>query len=179
MGGKRRKYVPDMWLHRDALVQLAQERFAFLTQEKGFVVHSSEQGVMWPSFYYTHLSTGLGVQVQLDFRDTTVRVHLVRLRDGELPPNGYVDPDRSERIRVAFLQLLRSYLNVEDAEVEALYAFFYAPLSPERPRDHQWAEEALERWHDVVLRSIDLVLQQPIETLFPPPPPGASPASQA
>lgn len=179
MSGNRKRYVPDMALHRDELEQLAQDRFAFLTREKGFVPHPSERKAQWTSHYYMDLRAHIGLEVQLDFRDDTVLVHLVRLRDGELPPHGYVDVDREERIRVAFQQLLKNILHVEDARLDELYDMLYAAPPPGQWRDHQWADEALARWQDVVERHIDMVAQQPIEALFPPPPPGASPASQA
>lgn len=179
MSGKRKRYVPDMALHQGELEQLAQERFAFLTREKGFAPRPSEREVQWTSYYYTNPRASIGVEVQLDFRDDTVRVHLLRLRDGEPPPRGYVDVDRGERIRVAFQQLLKNILRVEDARLDELYDMLYAPPPPGEWRDHHWADEALARWQDLVERYIDTVEQQPLEALFPPPPPGASPASQA
>jgi hypothetical protein len=179
VGGKRKRYVPDMALHRDELEQLAQDRFAFLTREKGFTLRLSQQKAQWTNYDYTNPLASIGVEVQLDFRDDTVRVHLLRLRDGELPPHGFVDVDRGERIAVAFQQLLKNILRIEDARLDALYEMLYATPSPAQPRDHHWADEVLARWQDVVERYIDPVAQQPIEVLFPPPPPGASPASQA
>src|SRR5262249_44188240 len=89
-----------MRLYRDPL---AQEGIALLSREKGFVFDASEQGVMWPSDYCTDRRTGLGVKLRPDFRDHPARVHLVRPRAGELPLPGFVDPDRGERIWVAFL----------------------------------------------------------------------------
>src|SRR5258708_30109268 len=121
MSGKRKRYVPDMALHRGELEQLAQDRFAFLTSEKGFTLRPSEREAQWTSYYYTNPRASIGVEVQLDFRDDTVGVDLLRLRDGELPPDGYVDVDRGERIRVAFQQLLKNILHVEDARLGGLY----------------------------------------------------------
>jgi hypothetical protein len=103
-------------------------------------------------------------------------VYVLRLRDGELPPDGFVDVDRGER---SFLSLLKDILHVEDARIDELYDMLYTAPSPEQPRGHRWADEALARWQEVVERYIDTVELQPVETLFPPPPPGASPASQA
>ncbi len=179
MSNKNRKYVPDMALHRDELEQLAQDRFAFLTREKGFTPCPSEQEAQWTNYYYTDPHAPIGIQVHLDFRDDTVRVNLLRMRDGELPPHGFVDVDRGERIRVAFQQLLKNFLHVEDARLDELYDLLYAAPPPGQWRDHRWADDVLARWQDLVERYIDLVERQPIEALFPPPPPGASPASQA
>ena len=114
------------------------------------------------------------MEVQLDVREDTVRVHLLRLRDGELPPRGYVDVHSGELKRIGVLPLLQDSLHVEDARLDALSDLLYAAL-----RDHQWADEALARWSDLVERYLDLVVRQPMDVLFPPPPTGASPASQA
>src|SRR5260221_2439571 len=91
VSGTRKRYVPDMALHRDELEQLAQDRFAFLTREKGFTVRLSEREAQWTNYYYTDLRAPIGVEVQLDFRDDTVRAYLLRMRDSELPPHGFVD----------------------------------------------------------------------------------------
>jgi hypothetical protein len=179
MNGKRTRYVPDMALHRDELEQLAQDRFAFLTREQDFTLHLSKREAQWTSYYYTNPRALIGLSVQLDFRDDTVRVNLLRLRDGELPPPGFVDGDRGERIAVSFLSLLRDFLHVEDGGLDQLAEILCTAPSPERPRDHHWADELLARWQEVVERHIDLVARQPLEALFPPPPPGASLASQA
>lgn len=179
MSGKRTRYVPDMALHRDELEQLAQDRFAFLTREKGFTLRSSEREAQWTAYFYANALASIGLEVQVDFRDDIVRVNLLRLRDGELPPHGFVDVDTGERIAVAFQSLLKHMLQVEDGQLDELTDMLYTVPSPERPRDHHWAEELLARWSDLVQRHIDLVVQEPIEVLFPPPPPGASPASQA
>ncbi len=179
MSGKRKRYVPYMALHRDELERLTQDRFAFLTREKGLVSRSSEREAQLTSYYYTDLRAPIGIQLYLDSRDDTVWVYLLRLRDGELPPHGFVDVDRGERIRVSFLSLLKDILHVEDGRLDQLSDMLYTPPSPERPRDHHWADELLALWQDLVERHIDLVAQQSIEVLFPPPPPDASPASQA
>lgn len=171
--------TPYMALRRHELEQLAQDQFAFLEREKGFTRRSTERQVFWTVYSYTDPGARIDVEIQLDFRDETVRVNLVRLRDGKLPPKGFVDVDRGERIRVLFLSLLKDLLHVEDALLDALYEWLYTAPPPGHPRDYQWADEALARWQDVVERYIDMVVRQPLETLFPPPPPGASPASQA
>lgn len=168
-----------MALHRDDLEQLAQDRFAFLTREKGFTLRLNEREAQWTSYYYTDPRSPIGVEVQLDVRDDTVEVYLLRMRAGELPPDGFVDVDRGERIRASFLQLLKDFLRVEDAQLDRLWDTLYTPPSPAQLHDHRWAGELLALWQDLVERHFDLVAQQPIGELFPPPPPGASPASQA
>lgn len=167
-----------MALHRGELEQPAQDRFAFLTREKGFVPRPSEREAQWTAYSYTNPRASIGVEIYLDFRDDTVLVHQVRLRDGELPPHGYVDVDRGERRRVSILSLLKNILHVEDARLDELSDMLYAAPPPGQWRDHHWADEALARWQDLVERYIDMVAQRPIEALFPPPPPGASPADQ-
>jgi hypothetical protein len=179
MSGKRTRYLPDMALHRDELEQLAQERFVFLVREKDFGPRPRKRDAQWTSYFYTHRRASIGIQIHLDFRDDTVWAYLVRLRDGELPPHGFVDVNRGERIRVSILSLLRDILHVEDGRLDALSDMLYTPPQPEQLRDHRWAEDVLARWSDLVERYIDLVVRQPMEALFPPPPPGASPASQA
>lgn len=79
----------------------------------------------------------IGVEVQLDFRDDTVEVYLLRMRAGELPPDGFVDVVRGERICASFLQLLKDFLRVEDARLDRLWDTFYTPPSPAQPRDHR------------------------------------------
>ena len=179
MSSKNRRYVPDMALHRDELEQLAQDRFAFLTREKGLTARPSEREAQWTTYYYTDPRAPIGIEIHLDFRDDMVWVYLLRLRDGELPPEGFVDVDRGERIAVSFLQLLKNILQVEDEQLDRLSDMLYTPPSLAQPHDHRWADEVLARWQDLVERYIDLVELQPVETLFPPPPPGASPARQA
>lgn len=180
MSGKRQRYVPEMALRRAELEQIALDRFAFLVRKEGFIQRSSERAPQWTTYCYTYADPGapIGIEVQLDFRDDTVRVYLLRLRDGELPSHGFVKVDRGERIRVSFLLLLKGILHVEGAQLDALSSLLYtAPLG--QGRDYAWADDALERWQGVVEHHIAMVVQQPLEVLFPPPPPGASAASQA
>jgi hypothetical protein len=174
MSSKRKRSVPDMALHRDELEQLAWDRFAFLTDERGFTLPTTEREAQGTSYCYRFYNPlfPIGLEVQLDFREDTVRVILLRLGDGK-PLRRYVNVHSAEVKRVGFLSVLQDVLYVEDARLDALSDLLYAA-----PRNHQWADEALARWQEVVERHIDMVTQQPIEVLFLPPP-GASPASQA
>jgi hypothetical protein len=179
MSRKRKIGPPDMAMRRVELEQLAQDRFAFLVEDKGFAHRPAERDVFATSQHYARTDVQLSVQVQLDFRDATVRVYLLRLQDGKLPLHGFVDVDRNVRIRIAFLSLLTNNLEVRDVGLDELSDVLSTPPSPGQPRDYAWADATLARWQDVVGRYLDMVVQQPLERLFPPPSPGASPADQA
>lgn len=179
MSGKRILHVPDMALHRDELEEVAQERFAFLTSDKGLGPCSSQREVQSTSYYYVDPRAPIGIEIHLDFRDETVRMYLLRLRDSALPPHGFVDVEKGERIRVSFLSLLKDILRVEDGRLDEMSDLLDTAPSSAQPRDHRWADTAVARWRDVVERHIDMVARQPLEALFPHPPPGASSASQA
>lgn len=180
MSDKRQRYAPEMALRRAELERLALDRFDFLVLKEGFIMRSSERAPQWTTYCYTYTDPGapIGIEVQLDFRDDTVRVYLLRLRDGELPSHGFVDVDRRERIRVSFLLLLKGILHVEGAQLDALSSLLCAAPSGVG-RGFAWADDALARWREIVECHIAMVAQQPLEPLFPPPPPGASAASQA
>jgi hypothetical protein len=86
--------------------------------------------------------------------------------------------DRGERIRISFLSLLKDVLHLEDTRLNKVSDLLSTP-SAVQPHDHLWAEELLARWQDLVEGHIDMLTQLPLEVLFPPPPPGASPGSEA
>jgi hypothetical protein len=150
----------------------------FLTGAKGYTLSSSEQDVFMTSDYYVRRGDSVGIEVALDLRDEAVWVYLLRLHDNGLPPHGFVDVEKGERIRVSLLTVLKRFLGVKDAQLDELAAMLNAPQAI-RTRDYSWASEALTRWSDLVELYIDEVSHEPIAVLFPPPPPDASPASQA
>lgn len=168
---------PEIASRRGELEQLAHDRFAFLVQSKGFVQRPSKQTVFSNSDYYVQTSVQLGLEVQIDYRDETVRVALLRLRGGRLPEDGFVAG--GERIRIDFLVLLRKRLHVDDEAGNLLVDLLYHQPKTGLFRSFAYADELFARWSDFVERHIDLVGGQPVDVLFPPPPPNASPADQS
>ncbi len=150
----------DPWQIR--LEQLAQELFAFLVKEKGFVQRRSKRSAFATSLYYVHGGGQLGVEIQLDYRDGTVDLYLLKLQAGKLPEDGLVV--KGERVRRSLDLLLRDDLHIQDEQLDALFALYRTP--------GRWSEqiyaEALQAASAVVERFTDLVLQQPLEVLFPP-----------
>lgn len=173
MSQRKPYHVPDMALHRRELEQQARDQFTFLLRDKGFTRGPTERTVWATAEHYLQTREQIGVEVEIDFRDETVRVYLLKVLDGKLPQNGFVA--NGERIRIAFLSLLRDVLGVEDEQVEALFHL----LTAEENRNYQFASDVLARWHDIVECYIDIVSHQPLAVLFPAPPPNASRASQA
>jgi hypothetical protein len=149
-----------MYSMREALEQLAQEQFAVLVTTRGFTALPPERSVITTTFYFTHRT--LGLQITLDFRDETVYVYLLRLRDGRVPKHGYIVDGEVVRLPLRFV--LRDVLQAADEQMDALDAFVRA----RSPLDYEAAVEAVKRWGEIVVQSVNHLEQTSSATLFPP-----------
>lgn len=150
---------------REALEALAQERFAFVLADTGFVKGPTERGAFATAYSYKdrHQVAQLGVQTLLDFRAACVDVSLVRLESGKWPKLGQTER-KGRTVRIPLPYLLREVLLVKDAHLNQAVEL----SRTKRPWDAQLAAQMLDVCHDLLVRYITLVLQQPADVLFPP-----------
>lgn len=149
---------------RDALEALAQDHFAFLISEAGFARGPIEHSATTTAYSYKdrHQVPQLGVQTVLDLGDGFVEVSVVRPEGGRLPKLG--EQERGGRVvRVPLVQLLREVLLVKDEQVKQAVEL----ARTKRPWDARTAAQMLDLCHDLIARYLALVLQQPIDVLFP------------
>jgi hypothetical protein len=150
---------------REALEALAQDRFAFLFGDMGFVKGPTERSaaVTAYSFKNRHQTAQLGAQILLDFDGGYVEVSLVRLESGKWPKLG--ERERHGRTaRTPLAHLLSDTLLVKDARLSQ--AMELARLRP--PWDAAFAAQMLDICRDLLERHITLILRQPMDVLFPP-----------
>ncbi len=150
---------------REALEALAQDRFAFVLTDVGFAKGPTERSASLTAYSYKdrHQAAQIGVQALLAIRDAYVEVSLVRLESGKWPRLGLRE-NQSRTIRIPLLNLLRDVLLVKDAQLSQASALGRT----KRPWDAQVAAQILDICHDLLARYSTLVLQQPIDVLFPP-----------
>jgi hypothetical protein len=150
---------------QEALEELAQARFAFLLSDTGFARGPTERNASRSAYSYKdrHQTAQIGVQTLLDWVGEFVEVSFVRLESGKWPKLGqYENPGRT--IRIALLPLLRDVLLIKDAQLQQALEL----SRTKRPWNAQLAAQMLDLCHDLLDRYIALVLQQPIDVLFPP-----------
>jgi len=150
---------------REALEALAQDRFAFVLTDIGFARGPTDRSASHTAYSYKnrHQAAQIGVQTLLDFGSASVEVSLVRLESGKWPKLGQRE-NQSRVVRIALVPLLREVLLVKDAQLDQA-----AELArTKRPWDAKLAAQMLDVCHDLLARYSALVLQQPIDVLFPP-----------
>ena len=149
---------------REALEALAQDRFAFVVTDLGFAKGPTERGASRTAYSYKnrHQTAQIGVQTLLDFGGEFAEVSLVRLESGKWPKLGQRE-NQSRVVRIALVSLLRDVLLVKDAQLDQA-----AELArTRRPWDAKLAARILDICHDLLARHSVLLLQQPIDVLFP------------
>lgn len=167
MGGRKQRRQDDaeaMYRARPQLERLAEELFAFLVTDRGFARGPTESEWWATTYYYTR--GPLALEVNLDFRDQAVDLALLRLQaDGRVPPyGGHSATADGQRQRVSIPLFLRDRAGVQgDEALDALFTLYRTAY----PRDEVNATRLLEASRAVVARHLDLLLRQPLETLFP------------
>jgi hypothetical protein len=163
---RRQPWQPsDAVLRRAELEARAHEQFAFLVEDKGFTLAldpDAGKSVVLTAYYYLRRDFGIAIELAFDFRDIYASVNLVRAPGGQLPP--YVDVNKGERVRIGFLVLLSRVLHIKDERIAAFFHFVHYAET----RDYQYVDQSLARWHDLIKDFIDIVVQQPLDILFPP-----------
>jgi hypothetical protein len=150
---------------REALEALAQDHFEFVVADVGFARGPTERSASLTAYSYKnrHQTAQIGVQTLLDFGGQFVEVSLVRLESGKWPKLGQRE-NHSRVVRIALVTLLRDVLLIKDAQLDQA-----AELArTKRPWDARLAAQMLDTCHDLLARYSALVLQQPIDVLFPP-----------
>ena len=137
---------------------LTQELFGFLIKEKGFRRGRTERGGLSTTYNFKHLAAEIGVAVHLDFRDGTIDLYLLRLDDGKLPEFGGFGGRKQD-----LPLFLRDNLHIQSESLEALFALYRS----REPRNYEFYATLLRAMRDVVGEYIDLLLQQPLDVLFP------------
>lgn len=138
--------------------RLTQELFGFLITEKGFRRGRTERSGLSTTYNYKHVTAGVGVGVDLDFRDGTIDLYLLKLDDGKLPEFGGFGGRRRD-----VPLFLRDNLHIHGKQLDALFALYRST----QPRNYQYYADLLRAMRDVVAQHIDLLLQQPLDVLFP------------
>ncbi len=149
---------------REALEALAQDRFAFLLTDNGFAKGPTERSAYATAYAYKdrYQVAQIGVQTLLDVRDGWVDVSLVRPESGKLPKLGQYER-QGRTVRIPLLHLLREVLLVKDAQLNQAIEL----ARTKRPWDARLAAQMLDLSHELLRRYLTLVLQQPIDVLFP------------
>lgn len=149
---------------RGVLEALAQDRFNFLLAEQGFAKGPTEHSASVSAYAYKdrHQAPQLAVQTLLDFGEGLVDVSLVRPEGGRLPKLGQTER-QGRRVRVSLVPLLREVLLVKDARLQQ--AAVLAATKP--PCGAQLAAQMLDLGGELLRRHLELVLQQPVDVLFP------------
>lgn len=150
---------------RPELERLAEDTFGFLVSDKGWTRGRTEKSATASTYYYkqARFVGSLGLQVTLDFRDESVDVNLVKLDAGKVPPHGY-DENEGGVIRRRVDSVLREALRVQDRRADEVVAL----LKTRKPWDCATASSLLRAYGELVAAYFDLLVQQPLEILFPP-----------
>ena len=157
----RNKSAPnDMSSVRSTLEQLTQTQFAFLL-DRGFSLPLIDRETLWTTYGYANTTNQLGLEIHLDFRDEAIDATLVRLQeDGSLPAPGFPVVNGQCR-RIALSLLLRDHLHWQDESLTRLFALYQSDETA------VVAMEIVQTLSEVVKRSLDLILKQPLDVIFP------------
>lgn len=146
------------------LKRLAIERFIFLKQNKGFTkrIQVQRKGMGISIVFKTSV---LGIEISLDYYDRYVNITLVKLSDSKLPPNygGFVY--QGNRVRSPLLVVLFKQLHVDDKEIRETNDFLYNSIARNN-RDLDFVIVALDKYRDILMKYIDLILSEPLPVLF-------------
>ena len=155
---------------RSEMVTFAKQQFAFLKEEKGFtkpLINRSDYALL------IYRSATMGIRIEMDVYLSRMEITIGKLgSDGKFPfnqsnfPVGFAGRERTLWLLES---LLIRQLHVQDERILALDQFDQD--NRRRKRDYEWD---YEQWKQVIslyqglLRDhIDLIVQQPLEVLFP------------
>ena len=88
----------DVACGREGLIALAQERFSFLRQERGFRVEIEDRA---HTSVLAYVGERAAFEVELDWRERCVFLLVAYLVEGRRPPGYYLHEGRRVRVRLA------------------------------------------------------------------------------
>jgi hypothetical protein len=146
---------------QEAIENLTRERFAFLSDEKGFAPGPPDRTFYWTKYVY--LGARVGVEVTIEFnRDYSILVDLIRTQDGQLLPDWTTYPVM-RRWRNSVLLLFQTVPGASHDQLEQIMRLYHQ-LDPTNPETY---DPLLRTVADQLRGAIDYLVSLPYETLFP------------
>jgi hypothetical protein len=146
------------------LEQQARERFGFLRDAYGFTADLLEDVWFWGTSI-SFRNPDIGVRISFEYRDCDIDVYLVKLSDGEPPDMLSLQWDRGVRVSAPLERVIEDYLGEPDPLIGEIRRAFGSTDLDER--DLAFGSAVLAMYERLLRAHIDVILQQPLDVIFP------------